>query len=134
MSADTAPHASVWGRVLVVEDEAIIAMDLVRILRKLGCEIAGQASSGEDSIALAERLRPQLVFMDVRLKGSVNGLEAGREIWEKLRIPVVYLTAFGSDVAAVGPAPGPELPRVMKPFVEREIESVLGLFFHYRPR
>jgi len=113
------------GRILIVEDEAIIAMDLAHILKSHGCEIIGQASSGEEAIALADRLKPDLVFMDVRLKGMINGIQAGRAIRDRLRIPVVYLTAFGEDVAASS-GPNGDFPRVLKPFVEREIAQVLG--------
>jgi CheY-like chemotaxis protein len=116
------------GKILIVEDEAIIAMDMAHILRSRGCEIAGLASSGEDAVALAERLRPDLVFMDVRLKGRINGLQAGRLIRERLAVPVVFLTAFGDDVAADSEASLRGLPRVLKPFVEHEIEGVLNRF------
>ena len=114
------------GRILIVEDEAIIAMDLAHILKSHGCEIVGQASSGEEAITLANRLRPDLVFMDVRLKGLINGIEAGRAIRERLRIPVIYLTAFGEDVAADSSGLGGDFTLVLKPFVEREIAQVLG--------
>jgi CheY-like chemotaxis protein len=123
-----AAHLSTRGKVLVVEDEAIIAMDMAHILRSRGCQIAALVSSGEESIVQAERLHPDLVFMDVRLKGAINGLQAGREIRERFRIPVVYLTAFGEDLAAMPEASGNDFPRVLKPFVEREIESVLRRF------
>lgn len=115
-------------RILIVEDEAIIAMDLANVLRRHGCEITAVVSSGEESIEHAERLRPDLVFMDVRLKGSVSGLEAGLQIRDRIHIPVVYLTAFGEDVAADPFGAGRDFPRVMKPFIEREIESILGRF------
>jgi CheY-like chemotaxis protein len=128
MKTTRGPFFTGRGKVLVVEDEAIIAMDLANVLRRLGCEITAVVSSGEESIERAERLRPDLVFMDVRLKGSVSGLEAGLQIRDRLHIPVVHLTAFGEDVAADPIGASRDFPRVMKPFIEREIETILGRF------
>lgn len=128
MKTTRGPFFSGRGKVLVVEDEAIIAMDMAHILRRHGCEVAAVVSSGEESIVQAERLRPDLVFMDVRLKGSVSGIEAGLQIRDRLHIPVVYLTAFGEDIAADPVGATRDFPRIMKPFVEREIENILVRF------
>jgi CheY-like chemotaxis protein len=132
MKATRGPFFAGRGKVLVVEDEAIIAMDMANILRHHGCEIAAVVSSGEESIVQAERHRPDLVFMDVRLKGTVSGLEAGLQIRDRLHIPVVYLTAFGEDIAADPVGSTRDFPRIMKPFIEREIETILGRFLPSR--
>ncbi len=128
MSGEICLSSGGRGRILIVEDEAIIAMDMAHTLKGMGCAVAGLASSGEEAIALADRLKPDLVFMDVRLKGRVNGIEAGRAIRDRLKIPVVYLTAFGEDIAAAFSDAKEEFPRVLKPFIEREIERVLQKF------
>jgi CheY-like chemotaxis protein len=115
-------------KVLVVEDEAIIAMHMEKILRSRGCEIAGLVASGEESIAQAERLQPDLVFMDIGLKGSIDGFEAGRQIRSRFHIPVVFLTSHGEDIIPDPPAAKSDFPRVLKPFEEHEIEGVLRRF------
>ena len=118
-------------RILVVEDEAIIAMDLAATLRNQGCVVIGTTSTGEDSIALAGAGRPDLVIMDIRLRGSMNGLEAARVIKARWGIPVVFMTAYGEEFlpGRLVPENGP--PRVIKPFTESDIALVLS---RYLPR
>ena len=80
-------------RILVVEDELIIQLDLRYQLEQLGYEVAGIASSGEDAVTQAARLQPDLILMDVRLRGAMDGVEAAREICAQRVVPVIYLTA-----------------------------------------
>ncbi len=80
-------------RVLVVEDEALIAHDIQDRLERGGISVTGVADTGEDAISLAQDSRPDLVLMDIRLKGAMNGIQAATEIHRLLDIPVVYLTA-----------------------------------------
>lgn len=79
--------------VLVVEDEPIIGMDIREILQSIGYEVPEVISSGEKAIEKAEELRPDLIIMDIVLSGEMDGIEAVKEIKEKLNIPVIYLTA-----------------------------------------
>ena len=81
------------ARILIVEDEAIIAQDIRGTLTKLGYEVVGATDEGQEAIRLAAELKPDLVLMDVRLKGPINGLEAGRLIEESVGSVVTYLTA-----------------------------------------
>ena len=87
-------------RILIVEDEAIIAADLQRRLGRLGCEVVGMAASGEDAIRLAAVLKPELVLMDINLQGELDGTQAARHLRDKMQLPVVYLTA-SSDATIV---------------------------------
>jgi len=80
-------------RILIVEDEAIIAADLQRRLGRLGCEVVGMAASGEDAIRLAAVLKPELVLMDINLQGELDGTQTARHLRDKMQLPVVYLTA-----------------------------------------
>ena len=87
-------------RILIVEDEAIIAADLQRRLSRLGCEVVGTAASGEDAVRLATALKPELVLMDINLRGEMDGTQTAQQVRTQLQLPVVYLTA-SSDATVV---------------------------------
>ena len=80
-------------RVLVAEDEALIRLDLAEMLREEGYEIVGEAGDGQEAVDLAERLRPDLVIMDVKMPRR-DGIDAASEIASKRIAPIVILTAF----------------------------------------
>jgi CheY-like chemotaxis protein len=80
--------------ILVVEDEAITALHLRQELTHLGYQVTAAAASGEEAVRLAEDLSPNLVLMDVKLAGPMDGIEASRQIQEKSGVPVIYLTAY----------------------------------------
>src|SRR5580693_6352432 len=80
-------------RILIVEDERITAEDLEEVLKDLGYQVSAVVSSGEEAIREAERNRPDLVLMDIRIKGEMDGTEAARLLRERFDVPVVYLTA-----------------------------------------
>jgi CheY-like chemotaxis protein len=84
-------------RILIVEDERIVARDLEDGLKALGYAVSGVASSGEDGVLQAAKTRPDLVLMDIRLRGEVDGVEAAGQIRTQFDIPVVYLTAYADD-------------------------------------
>ena len=87
-SASPAPH-----RVLIAEDEALIRLDLAEMLRDEGYDVVGEAGDGQEAVDLAERLRPDLVIMDVKMPRR-DGIDAAAEIAAKRIAPVVLLTAF----------------------------------------
>jgi two-component system, response regulator PdtaR len=116
------------ARILVVEDDQIIQLDLRRNLKQLEYTIVGTATSGEEAVAKAAKLEPDLVLMDIRLCGAMDGVEAARQIRSAREVPVIYLTAQSEDVTRNGQkVPG---PRVTKPFkqaeLQRAIESALN--------
>jgi signal transduction histidine kinase len=109
--------------VLIVEDEAIVAADLAKILRRLGYEISGLAARGEEAVALARDRHPDVVLMDIRLAGGMDGIEAAEQIRRLFDLPVVYLTAH-SDRATLQRAKLTEpFGYILKPFEERELET-----------
>jgi CheY-like chemotaxis protein len=81
-------------RILVVEDEAIIALGLQRRLQRLGYLVPTTASSGEEAIELAEQQQPDVIFMDIGLRGEIDGIEAAKQIRARFDIPIVFLTAY----------------------------------------
>ena len=81
------------ARVLVVEDEALVAEDLSRLVTALGYPVVAVTDSGEEAVELANALRPDLVLMDLNLRGAMNGLEAGSVIQESVAATVIYVSA-----------------------------------------
>ena len=84
--------------VLIVEDEALIAMDLRFTVESLGFNALGTAFSGEESLRKVETLHPDVVLMDIKLRGDMDGLTAAAEIYARFRIPVIYLSAYTDEV------------------------------------
>jgi PAS domain S-box-containing protein len=84
-------------KILVVEDEGIIAEDLSERLRSLGYTVMGIADTGEKAVAMATELRPDFILMDIRLKGKMDGIEAARIIADKLAVPFIFMTAHADD-------------------------------------
>src|SRR6186713_223258 len=110
-------------RMLVVEDERIVSMDLQRRLKAMGYEIAGSAVSGEEAIEKAEKLRPDMVLMDIMLDGEMDGTQAAEIIRDRFSIPVIYLTAY-ADTATLERAKITEpFGYILKPFEERELHG-----------
>src|SRR4051794_16622088 len=88
-------------KILVVEDEVLIAEDLRLILKRLGHQVVGMASSGTEAIRKADELHPNLILMDVRLQGAMDGVETARRIRSKADIAVIYVTAHASTLASL---------------------------------
>lgn len=124
------------ARILIVEDERIVAMNLKGKLEGMGYSVPSLAASGEDATALADRLRPDLVLMDIRLDGAMDGVEAAGIIRDRLRIPVVYLTAYSNrDIVERAKVTEP-FGYILKPFVDRELQVVIemALYRHQKER
>jgi two-component system, response regulator PdtaR len=112
-------------RVLIVEDEALIAWTLSAMIEDLGMVTAGMAATADDAIAQAETLKPDLILMDIRLKGEKSGIDACRLIRERSAIPVIFVTGH-SDPASVrlAEAAGPSAI-VLKPVREQDLEAAI---------
>lgn len=81
-------------RVLVVEDEILIRKYIISILEDLDCLIAGETSTGEESITLARQIAPDLILMDIRLAGDIDGITAAKSISAISDIPVIFMSAY----------------------------------------
>lgn len=79
--------------ILIVEDEMIIAMEIAAIIKRMGHAVVGTAMTGQDAISLAELRHPDIVLMDIFLKGMMDGITAAEIIFQTYRIPVIYITA-----------------------------------------
>jgi FOG: CheY-like receiver len=111
------------GRILVVEDEHIVAMGIKRMLKSLGYTVTGVASSGEDAVSKAESTFPDVVLMDIMLKGDMDGVEAAKEIRERFDVPVVYLTAYSDNKILERAKRTEPFGYIIKPFDERDLYS-----------
>lgn len=116
-------------RVLIVEDEAIIALDLKHRLRRMGYEVVACADTGEDAIRYARDTHPNLVLMDIQLKGPIDGIQAACQIHEDIDIPVIFTTAQ-SDLATekqiVKARPLFSMGFLSKPFSDRTLQEIMG--------
>src|SRR4029453_7063759 len=110
-------------RMLVVEDERIVSMDLQRRLKAMGYEIAGAAVSGEEAIEKAEKLRPDMVLMDIMLDGELDGIQAAEIIRSRFTIPVIYLTAYADSATLERAKITEPFGYILKPFEERELHG-----------
>ncbi|HZA25878.1 MAG TPA: response regulator, partial [Dehalococcoidia bacterium] len=110
-------------KVLVVDDEIIIARELEARLRNFGYEVLEIASSGEQAISVAEQAGPDLVLMDIVLKGDMDGVEAAAEIRKRWAIPIIYLTAYNDDATLKRARVTEPFGYIVKPFSERELRA-----------
>jgi AmiR/NasT family two-component response regulator len=112
-------------RVMLVEDEVIVAWDIAETLKRLGYHIVGMADTAEQALHLAETLAPDLILMDIRLNGRPDGIEAARLIRERTGRGVIYLTAH-ADLATMERAAATEpLGYVFKPFSLEGLQTAL---------
>lgn len=114
-------------QILVVEDSSIIARDIQRILRKLGYAVPSLAYSGKQALAAAEENRPDLVLMDIVLKGDMDGIETAALLRERFNIPVVYLTAYADESTLQRAKITEPFGYVLKPFQERELHVAIEM-------
>ncbi|MEE3715624.1 ATP-binding protein [Tumidithrix elongata RA019] len=114
-------------KVLIVEDESIIALDIEDILSSLGYCVIGTVESGTEAIAQVEATRPDLILMDINLKGSIDGIEAAKEIQSRFQIPIVYLTAFGDDATLRRTASTEPYGYILKPIKANDINATIKM-------
>jgi len=112
-------------RALIVEDEILIAEELRERLSRLGFSVIAAVDTAEEGIAIATSERPDLVLMDVRLKGEKDGVQAAKEIRQQVDVPIVFVTAY-SDRLTVDRAKGTEHDAyILKPFQRSELQSTI---------
>lgn len=130
MSLETDPPP--LGRVLVVEDEGIIAADITQSLQALGFSVCGTADTAEDAVRRAREERPDLILMDVQLRGPRDGIEAARDIVASQRVPVVFLTAFADEPTLQRARQAEPYGYLLKPFDERDLHvtAIMALAKH----
>jgi len=118
------------NRILIVEDEGLIAMDLQERLEKLGYPVAGVAASGEEALEVASGQLPTLILMDIRLKGQMDGIEAAARIRERLDIPVIFVTAHTDEKTLERAKAAGPLSYIVKPFDQTGLRVHIELARH----
>lgn len=114
-------------RILIVEDDMIIAANISLQLSKLGYEVTGIESRGEEAINHALENRPDIILMDIQLKGEINGIEAAREIHEKASIPLIYLTANSDEASFQKAKETKPYAFISKPFNKLDLQRTIEL-------
>ena len=117
-------------RILIVEDEAIIAMELRETLEHLGYAVVGNELRGEDAVHAAGKLRPDVVLMDIHLKGKMDGIEAADRIARRYDIPVIYITAHSDQETLSRAIRSQPYGYIIKPFNERDLYSNIEMALH----
>jgi len=122
--------------VLVVEDESIVAKDIQQSLIKLGYTVVGTASTGEKALALANELRPDIILMDIMLKGPMSGIDASAVIKKDLAIPVIFLTAYADESTLSKAKVTEPFGYIIKPFKEIDLHTSIemALYKHGKER
>ena len=123
-TADPVSHRAL--RVLVAEDEALIRLDLVEMLREEGYEVVGEAGDGAEAVRLARELRPGLVMMDIKMPGT-DGLEAARTVAAERIAPVVMLTAFSQRELVEAARDAGAMAYLVKPFSAGDVVPAIEL-------
>lgn len=114
-------------RILVVEDEAIVARDLTLRLEALGYQVTGTAATGAEALALAQSTEPTLVFMDITIQGPIDGIETARRLSSRMDVPIVFLTAH-TDTGTIQRAKRERsYGYLVKPFEERELMTTIEM-------
>ena len=113
--------------ILVVEDEAAVALDVRSTLQRLGYGVPAAVGRGRDAIERASALRPDLVLMDIHLRGDMDGVETAQHVRQVLDIPVIYLTAYADPATLQRARVTEPYGYLLKPFHERELHIVIEM-------
>ena len=112
-------------KILIVEDDAVIATRLEERLTFMGCNVVGLAYSGEEGVEMARRLRPDIILMDIVMSGKRDGVDAAETIKKDLDIPVIFLTAYTNDEYIKRAKRTEPFGYIVKPFHEKEVRAAI---------
>ncbi|MGE8475012.1 MAG: response regulator, partial [Paraburkholderia hospita] len=121
------------ARILIVEDDRIVARDIAQQMKRAGYVVAGTTASGEEALALVEQWQwqsepgPDLVLMDVRLEGELDGIDTARRIRAACDIPVVFLTAYADEETIHRATTAEPFGYVLKPFDDVQLRTVVEM-------
>lgn len=117
-------------RIFIVEDEPIIAAGIARKLEQLDYAIAGRATNGEAALRAIETDPPDLVLMDIKLEGRIDGVETAAQIRRRLDVPIVFLTAFADEATLARAKEQEPFGYIVKPFTDRELSGAIEVALH----
>jgi CheY-like chemotaxis protein len=125
-AAEIAP-AHAGTRVLIVEDEAILALHLENDLTRLGYHVVGTTGRGEEALRFINDLYPDVILMDIHIQGAMDGIETATRIPRYLHIPVIYLTAYSEDTTLARACASKPYGYLIKPFQDRELHATIKM-------
>ncbi len=114
-------------KVLIVEDESIVAKDIQLSLKKLGYIVIGIEKSGEGAILKAQNSSPDIIIMDIMLKGEINGVEAAEKIRKEFNIPIIFLTAYADENTLSKAKISEPYAYIIKPFKEIDLHTSIEM-------
>jgi PAS domain S-box-containing protein len=116
--------------ILVVEDERVVASDLAESLARMGYDVVGTAASSSECIEHAEKRRPDLVLMDIRIEGPLDGIETAQLLRSRFDVPVIFLTAFADEATVARAKHTGAHGYILKPFRAGELKSAVEIALH----
>ncbi|AUX46848.1 uncharacterized protein SOCE26_083570 [Sorangium cellulosum] len=119
--------------IMIVEDENLVALDIAEGLQRLGYRVAGMVGTGREAVAMAEKTRPDLILMDINLRGDVSGIDAAHVIRDRLHTPVIYVTAYSDEVTLTQAKATEPFGYLIKPIDKRELHVLIEMAL-YRHR
>jgi CheY-like chemotaxis protein len=132
-SDGSVPSAS-SAKVLIVEDERVVAEGLKDQLEDWGYQVCGSCGSGERAIELMAEVRPDIVLMDIRLAGALTGVEAARQIWDQFQIPTVYITAHADAETLQQAKTTATYGYIVKPFHPKAVHAAIQVALDRREK
>jgi|WetSurSiteA1Bulk_404760.scaffolds.fasta_scaffold00611_3 signal transduction histidine kinase len=117
-------------KILVVEDELLVAEDISMRLRTIGYDITGTAPTGEEALKICEKNLPDVILMDIMLGEGMDGIETQKIIKEKFNVPVIYLTSYSDPVTVSRAKTTEPYGYIIKPFDERELHTTIEMALH----
>jgi two-component system, cell cycle sensor histidine kinase and response regulator CckA len=117
---------------MIVEDDRVVARDIRTLVSRMGHSVVGVTGSGEEAVTLAATEQPDLVLMDIRLEGKMDGIEAAQRIRSKDQIPVVFLTAYGNEEIMRRASLTEPLGYLLKPFEEPRMRTAIQIALYKR--
>ena len=114
-------------KIMVVEDEAMIAEDIKRTLEEMDYEVVAICSSGEEAVSMAINKKPELLIMDIMLEGKISGIEAVKRIHNHKEIPVIFLTAYADDATIKSASETAPYFYLVKPFNETDLKAAIQI-------
>ena len=117
-------------RLMIVEDGLIVGEDLRRRCESLGYRVTAVIPTGEEALGIADMVHPELVLMDIRLGGSIDGIEAARQIRDRLDIPVVFVTAYSDDATLQRAKETGPFGYLLKPIAGRDLHMAIEMALH----
>jgi two-component system, LytTR family, response regulator LytT len=112
-------------KVLIVEDESIVAKDIQNSLKKIGYQVTAAVSNGEKALEEIEENRPDIILMDIMLKGKMTGIEAAKIIKKRFDIPVIFLTAYADDNTLNNAKVSEPYGYLIKPYKDKELQTTI---------